>query len=492
MEVKKRLGKESENWKKVDGLFVQYEGFTSFSGVPALITDFIEGTPAKEYLEKKSAKDKRRLILEFAHGLKTLHSQNLSHGTIKPCHFMVDRKGKAKVGGYCFNRMVEEEFEKLYPGEDNRGSARYVAPEFLETRKTDQRMDVYSFALVAMKLLTGVKPFASISQETSLVSRAKQEEPPFAEDVAQDDAWRAVLSSCWAKEPESRPSMERLYEESKQESGGAAAAPSSLSEQTINSSPTTSKDQVDDQNRLIRRGYAVTNYPLLDLYVGEMKDKKDKKHTQVALTALRSIGKRTHNDTFNQWRTEVKKRLGKEFEDWKKVDSSFVQYEGLTSFSGVPALITEFIESTPAKEHLEKKQAKDKRRLILEFARALKTLHGQNLSHGTIEPCHFMVDKKGKAKVGGYCFNRMVEEEFEKLHPPGDYRELLTGVQPFASVSQEASLIGRVKQGEPPFAEDVAQDDAWRAVLSSCWVKELEARPSMERLYEELSKTIKK
>ncbi|KAG8924591.1 hypothetical protein FRC01_011303 [Tulasnella sp. 417] len=290
-------------------------------------------------------------------------------------------------------------------------------------------------------------------------------------------------------------------------------------EQPVNGSPTTSKEQVDDRNRLIRRGYAVTNYPLVDLYVGEMKDKK---HTQVTLTALRPIGKRTHNDTFNQWRTEVKKRLGKEIENWKKVDGSFVQYEGFTTFSGVPTLITEFIEGTPAKKYLEKKWEEDKRRLILEFACALKALHGQNLSHGSIEPCYFMVDKKGKAKVGGYCYNRMVEEEFEKLYPPEDNRrsaryvaheflesrktdehtdvysfalvamELLTGVQPFASVSQEDSLVGRVKQGEPPFARDVAQDDAWRAILSSCWVKEPEARPSMERLYEELSKTFKR
>ncbi|KAG8924593.1 hypothetical protein FRC01_011305 [Tulasnella sp. 417] len=290
-------------------------------------------------------------------------------------------------------------------------------------------------------------------------------------------------------------------------------------EQTVNASPTTSKEQLDDRLELVRKGHPTTSYPFLDLYLGEMKDKK---HTQVIHTSLRSIGKRTHNDTFNQWKTEVKKRLGKEIENWKKVDGSFVQYKGFTTFSGVPTLITELIEGAPVKEYLKKKSAKDKRRLILEFARALNTLHGQNLSHGNIEPCHFMVDKKGKAKVGGYCFNRMVEEEFEKLYPSEDHRrsakyvapeflengktneqtdvysfglvamELLTGVQPFSSVSQESSLIGRVQQGETPFAEDLAKDDAWRTVLSSCWVKEPESRPSMERLYEELSKTFKK
>ncbi|KAG8924592.1 hypothetical protein FRC01_011304 [Tulasnella sp. 417] len=126
---------------------------------------------------------------------------------------MVDRKGKAKVGGYCFNRVVEEEFEKLHSAEDYRGSARFVAPEFLQAGETDEHTHVYSFALVAMELLTGVKLFASVSQETSLISRVEQGEAPSAEDVAEDDAWRAVLNSCWVKEPEARPSTERLYEE---------------------------------------------------------------------------------------------------------------------------------------------------------------------------------------------------------------------------------------------------------------------------------------
>ncbi|KAG8906063.1 hypothetical protein FRC01_008152 [Tulasnella sp. 417] len=164
--VRLRLDGEIDNWKKVDGSFVQYEGFALFSGVPALMTEFIEGTGAKEYLAEKSMEDKQRLR-----------------------HFIVDKKGKAEVSGYCFNRIVEEEFEKFYNSEDHRRSVRYAAPEFLERRTTDEHTDVYSFALVAMELLTGVQPFASISQEPGLIGRVKQGDAPFAEDLAKDDAW---------------------------------------------------------------------------------------------------------------------------------------------------------------------------------------------------------------------------------------------------------------------------------------------------------------
>ncbi|KAG9033027.1 hypothetical protein FS837_002575 [Tulasnella sp. UAMH 9824] len=284
-----------------------------------------------------------------------------------------------------------------------------------------------------------------------------------------------------------------------------------------NAISTTSNEQVDDRQQVTRKGSPVTSHSLLDSYVGAMKDKKQ---TQLTLTLIRPIGARSQDDTFKRWRTEVRKRLEKELVEWQKVDGPFVQYEGITSFGGVPAVITEFIEGTNVvKDYLEKekekKSMKDKPRLILEFARALTTLHGLNLPHGSIEPCHFIVDHKGKAKLGGYCCNRMVEEEFEKMYSSEEYRnsvryvapevlengktdtksdvysfalvalELMIGEQPFSSVGQEAAMIDRIKRGEPPFVEDATklQDDPWWTALSPCLSKDPEARPSMEVLH---------
>ncbi|KAG8938040.1 hypothetical protein FRC00_000781 [Tulasnella sp. 408] len=305
--------------------------------------------------------------------------------------------------------------------------------------------------------------------------------------------------------------------------GGSGEKGDSSSPKSNNATSTTSNEQVDDRQLVTRKGHPVTSHPLLDSYVGTMKDKKQ---TQVTLTLLRTIGKRSQDETFRKWRTEVRKRMDKEIVEWQKVDGPFVKYEGITTFGHVPAVITEFIEGTNVKDYLEKekekKSMKDKPRLILEFARALTTLHSLDLSHGSIEPCHFIVDHKGKAKLGGYCFNRMVEEEFEKIYSSEEYRnspryvapevlengktdaksdvysfalvalELMIGEQPFSSVGQEAAMIGRIKQGEPPFAEGATklQDDPWWTPLSSCLSKDPEARPSMEELYTEVRPVI--
>ncbi|KAG8959584.1 hypothetical protein FRC00_001431 [Tulasnella sp. 408] len=214
--------------------------------------------------------------------------------------------------------------------------------------------------------------------------------------------------------------------------GGSGDKGDSCSPRSHNTTSTTYNEQVDDRKLVTRKGHPVTSHSLLDSYVGTMKDKKQ---TQVTLTLLRPIGKRSQDDTFRRWKTEVRKRLDKEIIEWQKVDGPFVKYEGRTTFGNAPAVITEFIEGTDVQNYLEKekdkKSMKDKPRLILEFARALMTLHSLNLSHGSIEPCHFIVDHKGKAKLGGYCFNRMVEEEFKKIYSfSEDYRNIARYVAP--------------------------------------------------------------
>lgn len=62
---------------------------------------------------------------------------------------MVDKKGKAKLGGFCFNQMIEDELRKINPSEEYRRSARYTPPEVLENKQANGKSDVYSFACVA-------------------------------------------------------------------------------------------------------------------------------------------------------------------------------------------------------------------------------------------------------------------------------------------------------------------------------------------------------
>ncbi|KAG8950760.1 hypothetical protein FRC04_007179 [Tulasnella sp. 424] len=213
--VHKRLKSEIAAWKDISGPFVHYIGFAIVDGVPGVLTQVVEGTSAKDYLEGASIRDKRFLILAFADALKALHAEQLWHGNLEPPHFVVDTKGKAKLSGFCFNHMIERELSRVKtPGEHHR-SARYAAPEVLEDKTVFDKSDVYSFACVALELMTGKQPFHEVQQETAVRNLVIEGNAPFAGDYSElmHDPWWITFKSCLSRDPETRPSMKMVYKE---------------------------------------------------------------------------------------------------------------------------------------------------------------------------------------------------------------------------------------------------------------------------------------
>ncbi|KAG8974614.1 hypothetical protein FRC05_007090 [Tulasnella sp. 425] len=152
--VYERLKSEIGAWKKINGPFVHYIGFARVDDVPAVLTQAVEGTRAKDFLESASVQDRRSLIVGFAKALEALHAEQLPHGNLEPQHFVVDTKGKAKLSGFCFNHMIERELSKVKPVGEHHRSARYAAPEALEDKTVADKLDVYSFACVALGRVT--------------------------------------------------------------------------------------------------------------------------------------------------------------------------------------------------------------------------------------------------------------------------------------------------------------------------------------------------
>lgn len=213
--VHKRLKSEIAVWKDISGPFVHYIGFAIVDGVPAVLTQVVEGRSAKDYLEGASIRDKRFLILAFADALKALHAEQLWHGNLEPQHFVVGTNGKAKLSGFCFNHMIERELLKVKTSGEHHRSARYAAPEVLEDKTVSDKSDVYSFACVALELMTGKQPFHEVHQETAVRKLVIEGNAPFAGDYSElmHDPWWITFKSCLSRDPEIRPSMNMVYKE---------------------------------------------------------------------------------------------------------------------------------------------------------------------------------------------------------------------------------------------------------------------------------------
>ena len=92
-------------------------------------------------------------------------------------------------------------------------STRWAAPEVLQGGRFDPEIDIYSFGMVLVELITHNIPFSELHfslQVQDAVLRGERPSLPLLPQPSQSVPSAALLQlmkSCWAHEPSSRPSL---------------------------------------------------------------------------------------------------------------------------------------------------------------------------------------------------------------------------------------------------------------------------------------------
>lgn len=128
-------------------------------------------------------------------------------------------QGEARICDFGMSKIMEEVTEvsasKTLTSE---GSARYVAPELIESNEASTTMlsDVYSFAMLVLECISQDKPFANLRRDAAVIHAVvnKKQHPgrpvgPMSEKWLSDALWE-VMKKCWATTPATRPLMEQV------------------------------------------------------------------------------------------------------------------------------------------------------------------------------------------------------------------------------------------------------------------------------------------
>ncbi|KAK9059937.1 hypothetical protein SSX86_020641 [Deinandra increscens subsp. villosa] len=123
-------------------------------------------------------KCRKKIILDVAKGLAYLHEecrQKIIHLDIKPQNILLDSDFNAKVSDFGLSKLIDR--DQTHVMTTMRGTPGYMAPEWLSLVITE-KVDVYSFGIVLLKMLCGRKIF----------DRSQPKE-----------SWHllAVLQKCW-------------------------------------------------------------------------------------------------------------------------------------------------------------------------------------------------------------------------------------------------------------------------------------------------------
>lgn len=122
--------------------------------------EFLQGRELRDILN-----DRQRLpvdqavdiVAQVALGLAYAHEHGIVHRDVKPSNIMVVRDGHAKITDFGIARM-ESSAVRTQTGMVL-GSPKYMSPEQVMGKLTDQRSDIFSLGVMLYEMLTGQPPF---------------------------------------------------------------------------------------------------------------------------------------------------------------------------------------------------------------------------------------------------------------------------------------------------------------------------------------------
>lgn len=162
-----------------------------------------------------------QIAVDACSGLEELHRYKIIHGDIKSFNIALDNNLRAKWIDFGSARIEDE--DKVKSRSAQVGTVSWMPPEMFDTHLGSLAADIYSFGMVLWELASRELPYSTLSYNQTLfkIMTGKTEIIP---DHCPSEL-KGIIESCWAKEPDQRPSgavvatkLKALHESAEQKS----------------------------------------------------------------------------------------------------------------------------------------------------------------------------------------------------------------------------------------------------------------------------------
>ena len=175
-------------------------------GRPFLAMELLAGKTLKQELRERGPFAARRAVeiaADIAEALDYAHVKGVVHRDLKPENVMLLPDGSVKVMDFGIARLEGQ--EGLTSSQYFLGTPLYAAPEMIEPKSIDQRIDLYSLGIILFEMLQGTVPFTADSPFKVLQMHQREPLPALAALArpVPDAVWRVVERLC-AKSPVDR------------------------------------------------------------------------------------------------------------------------------------------------------------------------------------------------------------------------------------------------------------------------------------------------
>ena len=195
-----------------------YDAGVDDLGRPYLALEYVEGQPIDVYCRDRnlSIRDRLALVIDVAAAVAYAHSKLVVHRDLKPANILVTAAGAVRLLDFGIAKLIEGEAFGMAKESQFAGrplTPDYASPEQIRGEAIGTASDIYSLAVVAYELLSGVRPYRLARQSAAQLEVAITEiDPPLASDAAEDKTRKrqlhgdldAILNKAMKKRPSDR------------------------------------------------------------------------------------------------------------------------------------------------------------------------------------------------------------------------------------------------------------------------------------------------
>ncbi len=168
--------------------------------------DYVEAANLKELFARHDpvlTENVAQILIDMALALGDVHESGYIHLDFKPENVLVTRNGSVRLIDFDMAQPIPDKPKKF---SKNPGTPGYMAPEQLQRRPIDARVDIFAYGVSAYELLTNQKPFPGENPAEILARQLDPAGPlpPTGHNPDLPLALEKVVLKCIARDPDHR------------------------------------------------------------------------------------------------------------------------------------------------------------------------------------------------------------------------------------------------------------------------------------------------
>ena len=171
-----------------------------------VVMDYVEAANLKQLFARHDpilTENVAQILLDMASGLNHVHESGYMHLDFKPENVLVSRNAGVRLIDFDLAQPIPDKPKKF---SKNPGTPSYMAPEQLQRKPIDTRVDIFAYGVSAYELLTNQKPFPGENPGEILASQLDMAGPipPTQHNPDIPPVLEKVILKCIAQDPDRR------------------------------------------------------------------------------------------------------------------------------------------------------------------------------------------------------------------------------------------------------------------------------------------------